>query len=98
MIEITKMLTLSTAHLAQSTVNIFNDNAACESLFPDIIVYPKGDYGYFISILPEAIETAKKETDSVFYKIILMADSLGCQMICFDRDAEPLPWLETFDW
>lgn len=91
--EITKMLTLSTAHITEETANKLNYELNNDVMF--IAVYAKEDYGWFIYI-PEDFEEIDVPDDLM--KLLLFAKDLNCGILCLDRDGEVFDYLEKFDW
>lgn len=92
--EITKMLTLSTAHLSQTTRESFDNGERCDlAVYPKTINETETSYGWFVYV-PVCVQEHKIPTDLA--KCLLLAQSLGCVVICFDSDAEPID-LEKYD-
>lgn len=98
-IEITKMMTISTAHISEKTRELLSTDS--DQL--ELTVYPKGDVGWFVYV-PNVIETFN---DSKIQGALLpndlrdclkLASEQACSIICFDRDAEPILCLEKYDY
>ena len=97
--EISKMLTLSTAHLDEDAVRKLEDEAHAketgdELAFADITVYEKIDYGFFVYIL----EGNHEDLPECLQQCIKVASDSGCSLICFDRDADTINELPTYEW
>ena len=86
--EITKMLTVSTANISMETAELLDGDIS-------IVVYNKGVYGWFIHI-PDDPEEYDIPQDLL--KLMNFAKDLDCEWLCLDRDGEVLDYLETFDW
>ncbi len=99
--EITKMLTISTANIKQSTgeflYKVCSNQSLCHlTVYGQVAQYEDGAeyYGWFIycrgncfSEIPDDLVTA-----------IQFAQSIDCDWICIDRDAEVLTELPTYKW
>lgn len=100
--EISKMLTLSTGHVSKRTLGFLEEEAT--SPCSDLSVYPKGEnceFGMFIYINNADIEAARSVLENVVFwfptdlaRCILFAAEMGCDVLCFDCDAAPLPFLQ----
>lgn len=96
---ILRMLDTATAHITRAdAVALDTDEAA-------MIVYPKGEYGWFLPLpgsdtdLQDRIDAARQAGMSrSFTNLISYAYSAGCHWLCLDRDADPVPGLPTHDW
>lgn len=94
--EITKMLTISTAHITKETallLDICTDGVVREISNP---VYSKGDYGWFIYI-------GCNDSDDPFIpndlrKCLKLAENNDCDWLCLDRDAEIVDGLDKYEW
>ncbi len=90
------MIALSTAHIAEATVEFFKKlkNAG-------IVVYSKGDYGWFVYV-PEYFEGFKDNGDfpDDLYLCMKYAHDNGCEWIMFDQDVDvnEAPELPVYDW
>ena len=100
MLDITKMLTLSTAHISEHTEKLLSQISE-DKMESRLIVYKKGEYGYFIYVTKDAdgiIVPYKQEIPEELHQCLCLADELGCNVLCFDRDGEISKALKTFDW
>lgn len=102
MLEISKMLTLSTAHIAGPTMV-----RLCSAFpnFENIEVYRKDDVGayiYFHTDEYNKLTCSNKGSSGTLtddlYKCIVLAHELGCNMLCLDQDGPTTVLLETYDW
>lgn len=82
-------LDISTAHIGPFSANWLNSDT-----IDNLIIYPKGEYGWFIHVpediphnLPVDIKYALKH-----------AKIMNCQWLCIDRDGDIIPELATYDW
>lgn len=90
-LEIAKMLTLSTAHIKKETAEFLNNPNS------DLIVFAKGEYGWFISgewIQEELIPDIPED----LIKIVHLAQENECLWICLDRDGEEIEGLPVYKW
>lgn len=88
--EISKMITVSTAHVSTETAELLENGKL------NIVVFDKGDYGWFIYLSNE---------DDYYYNIptelnnlMKFAKDLGCEWLCLDCDGEVLEYFEVFNW
>lgn len=93
MLEINKMLTISTRHISMETADFLN--AEAEQNLISIVVYPKSKYGWFIPISEAA---CNKNIPDDLRQVIQFALDLKCQWLCFDRDGLEVPYLKVYDW
>lgn len=97
--EISKMLTLSTAHICLDTWDILESegNNRFKTRFSDLSVYPKSDYGCFIYIsgLDDALEI---DFPADLLDVVKFAIDHGCNMLCLDGDGPTVPELKTYKW
>ena len=94
--EITKMLTLSTAHITEETANKLDRDPNDNNL--GLCIYNKGTFGWYIYLNSiKDIETHHKLPDDLF-KCILLAQSLNCEVLCFDCDGPEEQFLPTYEW
>lgn len=105
MLEITKMLTLSTAHIRQETADRINEEADSNAM--GLTVYPKAgsgeEYGWFIFLAPEQKEEYRKAAnrDGIprdLYQCIALALDLDCGILCLDCDGPVMPYLTQHAW
>lgn len=90
MIEITKMLALSTAHLTEQT---------CNSYLPgwEGPAYKKGEYGWFVPIFDDCVESVEPAASDL-KECMLKAIAEGCDWLMFDRDVDTIDDLKVYDW
>lgn len=100
MFEITKMLTLSTAHITEETAKRLEKDPDDNNL--GLSVYSKSNFGFFIYFRDIDGNLPKEYTNDDFpedlYKCILLAHELGCEILCLDCDGEETELLEKYDW
>lgn len=108
MLEIDKMLTLSTAHITPHTGGLLDEylrrrehefDGDIEQNFDGCSVYPKADYGWFIYV------DDAKDDPAVFDKLpadfaylVDYALSHDCKWLCLDRDGDVVDDLISYDW
>ena len=91
--EISKMLTLSTAHIKRTTADWL------DSIQNEIVVYPKDEYGWFIYLSTEMFEEINLMI--VPYDLIVciqFALDNDCLWLCLDRDGEIVDELDQYNW
>lgn len=88
--EISKMLTVSTAHVSKETAELLENDEL------DIVIFDKGEYGWFIFLSDE--DDYYDNFPVELLKLMNFAKDLCCDWLCLDRDGEVLEYLETFDW
>ena len=91
--EVSRMLTLSTAHLTPETIWKLTNNPETDELC--MTVYPKSEFGWFVyfSGIPQSsIDALPKDLRACVYT----AQNLNCDVLCFDCDAEPLGYLDVY--
>lgn len=94
--EIDKMLTLSTAHISETTSELLEKDVL-DGYFKNISCYKKGDLGFFVYLLnPD--EPLDQTIPSDLYACMQYADDLGCTVLCFDRDGDIMSDLKTYEW
>lgn len=86
--EIDKTLSVSTGNITEEDSN----NLDKETGFT-VARYEEGFFIY--TALSNKYDGKYSEA---FHNIVLMARALNCRFICFDRDANYIPGLPTFDW
>ena len=100
MFDISKVLTLSTAHITEETAKRLERDPDDNNL--GLCVYDKSGYGFYIDIrtvdgcLPH--EYMADDFPKDLYKCIYLAHELGCKTLCLDCDGETTDVLETYDW
>lgn len=91
--DITKMVTISTAHIKESTTSFLEETL----LFP---VY-QSDYFYMIWIEDDTkhyLKPFKNAIPNDLWACIMLAHNLGCQWLCLDGDGEIVDELPVYEW
>lgn len=91
--DITKMVTVSTAHIKESTREFLDETL----LLP---VY-QSDYFYMIWISDDTedyLGPFKNETPKDLWDCIMFAHNLGCQWLRLDGDGEIMDELPIYKW
>ena len=91
--DITKMVTISTAHIKESTTSFLEETL----LFP---VY-QSDYFYMIWIEDDTesyLKPFKNAIPNDLWACIMFAHNLGCQWLCLDGDGEIMDELPVYKW
>lgn len=82
------MLVLSTLHLQHDTCTQWLDHAP-------FAAFTKADYGWFVYV-PEDLDGVDMPDD--LKACCERAHARGCEWLMFDRDADMLPELASYDW
>ncbi len=87
-LEIDRTLVCSTSHLSMEDVQALFDETT------HLVVYEMGQYGYMIwtSSIEEKIHSDNLES------LLKLARKHNCEWIRFDRDADVIEGLRTFEW
>lgn len=104
--EISKILTISTAHISAETERRLRRTTS-DGLFDfDMpVAYEKGEYGYWIHV-PESfpfLEGSDEECDipcipEDLWNCMKLAKNEGCSWLCLDRDGDVLDELPEYNW
>jgi len=90
------MLDVSTGHISLETA-IFLQRETENYNAPQIIVYEKGEYGFFIPVIPEAFEEYEQLPDDLM-ALLNFALSRGVSWIMLDRDGDTIEGLTYNEW
>lgn len=93
LLEIRKILVLSTAHVTAETAILLNETD-CQK-WP-LVGGPYSEYGWFVSAHDG--DALDRETSPDLIAVIAYAKSKDCSMILFDRDADTVDELPTYEW
>ena len=94
--DITKVLTISTAHITEETDKKLQDDSEVNNMC--ISVYDKAEYGYWIYINPFDMLVYKSNIPEDLRMCMELAQKNDCQWLCLDCDGEEVPGLPTYDW
>lgn len=89
---ISKMLTLSTAHVSTNTGAILDSQH-----YSELIVYEKECSGWFIYLGSESLQINLEKLPSDLRDVIMLALQNDCQWLCLDVAGEELAELPTYD-
>lgn len=92
-LEITKMLTLSTAHIKEESAKFLNEERRA-----DLIVYPKREFGWFICLDTDCFEEELKRIPEDLATVLKFAEENGCEWLCLDCDGPIESDLPQYDW
>ena len=95
--EISKMLTISTAHISTETAAKLDLTQEVNGDI-GIVYFNKGDYGWFIWLSDDDFYYEDKKIPSDLLDVMKFAKNNGCSWLCLDCDGEILNCLKTFDW
>ena len=92
-LEISKMITLSTAHLSPKTMDKLDDDV---SYIPP--VYKKDNYGYFVLSNKDVVEDflGNEYCPKDLKQCVEFARMHGCDWIMFDGDADEVEELDVY--
>ena len=93
---ISKMLTISTAHISKKTADLL-DFEGKNNVLQDIVVIPKDEYGWFIYPYPDD-EKKLAVLPNDLRACIHFARKNGCSVLCLDRDYDEVAELPTYEW
>ena len=98
--EITSMLTLSTAHIRLQTVNQLNtEGSPAEKC---LVIFPKREYGWFIHIPCDYEEFLAYDISSDFpndLRVLMdYCHEHGIEWLCLDRDGPEEDDFPTYQW
>ena len=93
--NITKCLTISTAHITGETAEKLEQNFCTGEI--DLAVYDKGDYGWWIYIGNDLKEIPDGIPDDLM-QCIGLAYAYDCEWLCLDQAAEVEDGLSVYDW
>ena len=91
--EISKMLTISTTHISLASADLLDTKE--ERMETGLVVYEKGNYGWFIHV-DEFFELDATPEDIM--NCIFVAKQNNCEWLCLDRDGETIDGLPVYDW
>ena len=98
-LDITKMITISTAHITKETADILNASANYPFVTDLPVIYTKGEYGYMIHIPEYYGDEGEFENMPLdLYPVMNLAKENDCEWLCLDRDGEFVDSFETYDW
>ena len=100
--EISKILTISTAHITEETAK-FIDNVCEDNNLSNLVVYNKSakyiggtaQYGWFI-YCNVALPDLNVPKDLL--KIMCFTRDNNCDWLCLDRDGEVVDGLDEYEW
>lgn len=96
MISIDKILSLSPAHITRDTAQLLHREYDCGNL--NLLVYQltagSEKIGLLVYFLPN-MRTDHMPQD--LRDCVHLAEDLGCTAVCFDRDAEIVPYLQQYN-
>lgn len=93
--EISKMLTLSMAHITIQTADEMNKSVTGVESDIDLCVYEKRGYGFFIHI-PDDWED-ERDLPQDLQACVGLAAKNDCEWLCLDQDG-PIDDLPIYEW
>ena len=91
--EITKMLTLSTAHITEDTNRLLANEPYTDGM--QLSVFTKADFGWFIYINDD-FENRSIPDD--LRACLELAKKNECKWLCLDCDGDVVDELEEYEW
>lgn len=97
MLEIDKILTVSSSHISRESYEWLTDQ--CEKPTCNIMVaYEKDEYGFILYICKHFhLEAEKSDIPDDIYKLIKLAIEHDCTYLCLDVDGQPVPGIMTYE-
>ena len=92
-LEITKMLTLSTAHITEDTNRLLIIEPYTDGM--QLSVFTKADFGWFIYVNDD-LENRSIPDD--LKACLELAKENGCKWLCLDCDGDTVDELEEYEW
>lgn len=92
-LDITKTLTVSIVHIKRETASYLEKED-----HEELIVYTKGEYGWFIYIGSEYLEEELEYAPEDLVQVIRFAQKQDCQWLVLDCDGEEVHELPTYEW
>lgn len=89
-LEISSVLTLSSAHIKEETAKLLDKDAT------GLIVYPKEKYGWFI--LTCNWEEYEETIPDDLKKCVAFAANKGCDLLCLDGDGPVIKDIPAYPW
>ena len=96
MLEISKILTISTAHI--SLIGAEYLDYEVETGTTELIVYEKGEYGWLILARYCDEDGYDSDVPKCIRDCIDLAKKHDCEWLCLDRDGEVVSELPNYDW
>lgn len=100
-LEISKMLTISVAHICEDTWDKLN-KICTEDYTGDawgLAIYPKSDFGWWIYVpSEESWSGISSEAPEDLMQLLHFAKSVDCGILCLDCDGPEIEGFSTFDW
>jgi len=97
--EISRMITLSTAHLDKDTAELLTNATATSGYIKNLCVYEKGGYGWFLWYDADNEEANFLSLPECLQDIIAFARKNGnIEWICLDCDGPTEDELNIFEW
>ncbi len=96
--HISKMLTISTAHVSQNTaVKLHIGYIQYDLDEINLCIYNKSGFGWFVYV-PDDINDPNNIIPDDLLDCLLVAKKYGCEWLCLDRDGETIPDLKSYYW
>ena len=97
--EITRMLTISTAHISKETADLLAGEFPMQ-IVPawemSVGIYSKEDFGWYIYTSPlDRIDPSMPEDLAACLRL---AHKHDCEVLCLDCDGEVVEGLPVYDW
>ena len=103
--EVSKMLTLSTAHIQEKTASMLQGVTHRHVAYLEAIVngvcppvYAKEGYGYFLFVDADSLEEYAETMPEDLYACCSYAKEQGCEWLCLDEDGPVMEGLKTYEW
>lgn len=91
--DITKMLTISTAHITEETATKLDLEANTDDM--QLSVYLKADYGWLVYVNKDL---DNRNIPDDLRKCLELAKANDCEWLCLDCDGEIVDGLDVYEW
>ena len=92
-LEVSKMLTVSTAHITEDTNRLLANEPYTDGM--QLSVFEKADFGWFIYVNDD-LENRNIPDD--LRACLELAKENGCKWLCLDCDGDTVDELEEYEW
>lgn len=94
--EITKMITISTAHITEDTANKLEREVKYGTNDIPLSIYAKAEFGWLIFVSDYYKDLLNMPKDLM--DCLDLAKENDCEWLCLDCDGLIVPDLPTYDW
>lgn len=95
-LEISRMLTLSTAHITQETSDLLGNNGTTDVI--PFSIYDKDQFGWYIYISDDDLLGRFLAIPKDLQDVIRFAYNHKCEVLCLDCDGPETNELPLYEW